>query len=113
MMGRQAADQRQLFYEFNLDERVPANHLNATKPVLPHDARACATAVSGGQEAVDLGRVEEVFRPLMAVRNRLTLYFSRIGHAFRPCGFIGLRDAKHSRLATEHAICKEFLSMAG
>jgi transposase len=27
MMGRQAADQRQLFYEFNLDERVPANHL--------------------------------------------------------------------------------------
>jgi transposase len=27
MMGRHTADQRALFYEFNLDERVPANHL--------------------------------------------------------------------------------------
>jgi transposase len=27
MMGRQTADQRALFYEFNLDERVPADHL--------------------------------------------------------------------------------------
>jgi transposase len=27
MMGRQTADQRQLFYQFNLDERVPAEHL--------------------------------------------------------------------------------------
>jgi len=27
MMGRQTADQRQLFYQFNLDERVPAGHL--------------------------------------------------------------------------------------
>lgn len=27
MMGRHTADQRALFYEFNLDERVPADHL--------------------------------------------------------------------------------------
>lgn len=27
MMGRQTADQRALFYEFDLDERVPADHL--------------------------------------------------------------------------------------
>ena len=27
MMGRQMADQSQLFYEFNLDERIPKNHL--------------------------------------------------------------------------------------
>ena len=27
MMGRQTTDQRQLFYEFNLDERVPRTHL--------------------------------------------------------------------------------------
>jgi transposase len=27
MMGRQTADQRQLFYSFNLEERIPANHL--------------------------------------------------------------------------------------
>jgi hypothetical protein len=27
MMGRHTADQRARFYEFNLDERVPANYL--------------------------------------------------------------------------------------
>jgi len=27
MMGRQASDQSQLFYLFNLEERIPANHL--------------------------------------------------------------------------------------
>jgi hypothetical protein len=27
MMGRQDRDQRQLFYEFSLDEMIPANHL--------------------------------------------------------------------------------------
>ena len=27
MMGRQAGDQSQLFYVFNLEERIPANHL--------------------------------------------------------------------------------------
>lgn len=27
MMGRQAGDQSQLFYLFNLEERIPANHL--------------------------------------------------------------------------------------
>lgn len=27
MMGRQTADQRQLFYQFNLDERIPMGHL--------------------------------------------------------------------------------------
>jgi transposase len=27
MMGRQTGDQRQLFYLFNLEERIPANHL--------------------------------------------------------------------------------------
>src|SRR5437660_8233291 len=27
MMGRQARDQRQLFYEFSLDEMVPTDHL--------------------------------------------------------------------------------------
>jgi hypothetical protein len=27
MMGRQAGDQSRLFYAFNLEERVPANHL--------------------------------------------------------------------------------------
>ena len=27
MMGRQTADQARLFYEFHLDERVPADHL--------------------------------------------------------------------------------------
>src|SRR5262249_13826341 len=27
MMGRQAVDQRQLFYLFNLEERIPADHL--------------------------------------------------------------------------------------
>ncbi len=27
MMGRQDRDQRQLFYEFSLDEMIPAEHL--------------------------------------------------------------------------------------
>jgi hypothetical protein len=27
MMGRQDRDQRQLFYEFSLDEMIPADHL--------------------------------------------------------------------------------------
>ena len=27
MMGRQAGDQRQLFYLFNLEDRVPSDHL--------------------------------------------------------------------------------------
>lgn len=27
MMGRQAADQARLFYEFHLEDRVPPNHL--------------------------------------------------------------------------------------
>ena len=27
MMGRQDRDQRQLFYEFNLDEMIPPEHL--------------------------------------------------------------------------------------
>ena len=27
MMGRQTADQAQLFYSFNLEERIPASHL--------------------------------------------------------------------------------------
>jgi hypothetical protein len=27
MMGQQAGDQSQLFYLFNLEERIPANHL--------------------------------------------------------------------------------------
>ena len=27
MMGRQAGDQSQLFYLFNLEERIPARHL--------------------------------------------------------------------------------------
>ena len=27
MMGRQNRDQRQLFYEFSLDEMIPADHL--------------------------------------------------------------------------------------
>jgi len=27
MMGRQTVDQRQLFYLFNLEERIPAGHL--------------------------------------------------------------------------------------
>jgi hypothetical protein len=27
MMGRQTGDQTQLFYLFNLEERIPANHL--------------------------------------------------------------------------------------
>jgi hypothetical protein len=27
MMGRQTGDQRQLFYLFNLEERIPAGHL--------------------------------------------------------------------------------------
>jgi transposase len=27
MMGRQRGDQRQLFYLFNLEDRIPANHL--------------------------------------------------------------------------------------
>lgn len=27
MMGRQTGDQHQLFYSFNLDERIPEDHL--------------------------------------------------------------------------------------
>jgi transposase len=27
MMGRRRSDQRRLFYEFNLDDRIPKNHL--------------------------------------------------------------------------------------
>ena len=35
MMGRQAGDQSQLFYLFNLEERIPANHLlRRTNPVV-------------------------------------------------------------------------------
>jgi hypothetical protein len=28
MMGRQDRDQRQLFYEFSVDEKIPSDHLN-------------------------------------------------------------------------------------
>jgi hypothetical protein len=31
MMGRQDRDQRQLIYEFSLDEMIPADHLFATE----------------------------------------------------------------------------------
>jgi|GEM_PF-3801384 len=32
MMGRQAGDQSQLFYLFNLEERIPARHLSSAGP---------------------------------------------------------------------------------
>ena len=39
MMGRQAGDQSQLFYLFNLEERIPARHL--LRRINPNcDARA-------------------------------------------------------------------------
>jgi hypothetical protein len=42
MMGRQDRDQRQLFYEFSLDEMIPADHLLRRINVF-------ATAVQGHQ----------------------------------------------------------------
>ena len=39
MMGRQTADQAQLFYSFNLDERIPKTH-----PLYPY---GCAWSQGG------------------------------------------------------------------
>ena len=37
MMGRQTGDQSQLFYAFNLEQRIPANHLlRRLNPVVTH-----------------------------------------------------------------------------
>ena len=38
MMGRQKADQHQLFYQFNLDERIPTGHLLRRMDVFVGDA---------------------------------------------------------------------------
>ena len=34
MKGRQTGDQRQLFYAFNLDDRIAEHHLPVVTPVL-------------------------------------------------------------------------------
>jgi hypothetical protein len=40
MMGRQTVDQSQLFYLFNLEERIPARHL--LRGINPVVTQACA-----------------------------------------------------------------------
>jgi hypothetical protein len=50
MMGRQGVDQGQLFYLFNLEGRIPANHLLRQMNPTDHDARhfhlPCASLIT-------------------------------------------------------------------
>jgi hypothetical protein len=59
MMGRQNRDQRQLFYEFSLDEMIPADHLLRrinvfAKAVLAdlHEQLKNFTATSAGPRSI-------------------------------------------------------------
>ena len=58
MMGRQAADQGQLFYEFNLDDMIPKDHLLRRMNRLRH----CGWPSSRAAEAFysDIGRLRSI-----------------------------------------------------
>ena len=51
MMGRQVCEQRQLFYEFNLDDMIPADHLLRRLNVLVAAALAICMVACGRSTA--------------------------------------------------------------
>ena len=90
MMGRQDRDQRQLFYEFSLDEMVPADHLLRRINVF-------ATAVLGDLHEQlkafysDLGRPS--VDPELMIRMLLVGYCYGIRHERRLCQEVALHLA--------------------
>jgi transposase len=90
MMGRQDRDQRQLFYEFSLDEMIPADHLLRRINVF-------ATAVLGDLHEQlkafysDIGRPS--IDPELMIRMLLVGYCYGIRHERRLCQEVGLHLA--------------------
>jgi hypothetical protein len=49
MMGRQESDQRQLFYLFNLEDRIPTDHLlRRINPIVATRKRTFASVITRG-----------------------------------------------------------------
>ncbi len=90
MMGRQDRDQRQLFYEFSLDEMIPADHLLRRINVF-------ATAVLGDLHEQlkafysDIGRPS--VDPELMIRMLLVGYCYGIRHERRLCQEVALHLA--------------------
>ena len=90
MMGRQDRDQRQLFYEFSLDEMIPADHLLRRINVF-------ATAVLAGLHEQlkafysDIGRPS--VDPELMIRMLLVGYCYGIRHERRLCQEVALHLA--------------------
>src|SRR6266480_2468670 len=90
MMGRQDRDQRQLFYEFSLDEMIPADHLLRRINVF-------ATAVLGDLHEQlkafysDIGRPS--VDPELMIRMLLVGYCYGIRHEWRLCQEVALHLA--------------------
>jgi hypothetical protein len=74
MMGRQERDQRQLFYEFSLDEMIPADHLLRRINVF-------ATAVLGDLHEQLKAFYSDIGRP--SVDPELMAFVMNGGHARR------------------------------
>jgi transposase len=92
MMGRQDRDQRQLFYEFSLDEMIPTDHLLrridvfATAVLADLHEQLKAFYSDGGRPSVD----PELMIRMLLVGQRLDQH--QVGEV--------LRDQKASRLTT-------------
>ena len=90
MMGRQDRDQRQLFYEFSLDEMIPKDHLLRRINVF-------ATAVLAGLHEQlktfysDIGRPS--VDPELMIRMLLVGYCYSIRHERRLCQEVALHSA--------------------
>ena len=88
MMGRQTGDQSQLFYLFNLEERIPASHLlRRINPVVTH-------VLAGLREKLEpfyseLGRPS--IDPELMIRMLIVGYC--YGHPLRAAAMRGGRDA--------------------
>ena len=90
MMGRQDRDQRQLFYEFSLDEMIPTDHLlrrinvfaTAVLADLHHQLKAFYSDI--GRPSVD---------PELMIRMLLVGYCYGIRHERRPCQEVALHLA--------------------
>jgi transposase len=90
MMGRQDRDQRQLFYEFNLDEMIPTDHLlrrinvfaTAVLPDLHEQLKAFYSDI--GRPSID---------PELMIRMLLVGYCYGIRHERRLCQEVALHPA--------------------
>src|SRR5258708_16168411 len=88
MMGRQDRDQRQLFYEFSLDEMIPADHLLRRINVF---ATAVLADLHEQLKAFysDIGRPS--VDPELMIRMLLVLYCYGIRHERRLCQEVALQ----------------------